>query len=125
MNALRWILFLPQAAILIGIAQLVTGLVVENTPWWLGLPLVFFFGVIVAMAGMAPVRMVSDPKIAAAIVITLFVLFEGIALAGAAPNLPTKVLIGRVLVDLQIFAGALAGAQKDESKSNRMEGHYV
>jgi len=125
MNALRWILFLPLAAILIGIAQLVTGLVVENTPWWLGLPLVFFFGVIVAMAGMAPVRMVSDLKIVAAIVITLFILFEGIALAGVASDLPTKELLGRVMVDLQIIAGALVGARKDKSKLNRMEGYNV
>jgi len=114
MNALRWILFLPLAAILIGIAQLVTGLIVENTPWWLGLPLVFFFGVIVAMAGMAPVRMVSDPKIAAAVLITLFVLFEGIALTGVASDLSTKELIGRVLVDLQIVAGAFIGTKKNE-----------
>jgi hypothetical protein len=116
MNAFKWIVFLPLAALLIALAQLVTGMIIQNTPWWLGLPLVFFFGVIVAMAGILPVKMTSDPKIAATIVITFFVLFEGIALFGIAATLPTKELIGRILVDIQILAGAFAGAKRQNQE---------
>jgi hypothetical protein len=119
MNSLKWFVFLPLAALLIALAQLVTGMIVQNTPWWLGLPLVFFFGVIVAMAGMLPLKMVSDPKIAATVLITLFVLFEGISLMGIASSLPTKGLVGRILVDIQILAGAFAGARRDGTEAIR------
>jgi FtsH-binding integral membrane protein len=125
MNALKWIAFLPLAALLIALAQLVTGMIIQNTPWWFGLPLVFFFGVIVAMAGMLPVKMVSDPKIAATVLITLFVLFEGISLMGVASSLPTKELIGRILVDIQILVGAFIGANQYEKKEIRKEQHNV
>ena len=113
MKILRWLTFLPCAAVLIAIAQLLTGLLVEHSPWWIGLPLVFFFGVLVVGAGMVPVKMTSDPKIAAAIMLTLFVLFEGLALTSLFAGLSTKDLIGRILVDIQIILGALAGAMPD------------
>ena len=125
MNALRWIFFLPIAAVLIAGAQLVAGLIVQHAPWWLGIPLVFFLGVFVAMAGMIPARMTSDPKIAATIVITLFVLLEGTSLVGIASSLPAKGLIGRILVDLQILAGAFAGAKRQKAERNRKEHHNV
>jgi len=117
MKIFRWLTFLPCAAVLVAIAQLLTGLLVEHSPWWIGLPLVFLFGVLVVAAGMVPVKMTSDPKIAAAILLTLFALFEGLALTSVFAALSTKDLIGRILVDIQIIIGALAGAMPDGDKT--------
>ena len=122
MKVLRWLVFLPLAAVLIAIAQLLTGWIVGHSTWWIGLPVVFFFGVIVAGAGMIPVRMTSDPKIAAAVILTLFVLFEGIALAKSFGSFPVKELIGRILVDFQILVGALMGASPGGEQPDRTTG---
>ncbi len=91
----------------------------EHSPWWIGLPLVFFFGVIVACAGIVPVKMTSEPKIAAAILLTLFVILECLALTSAFAGLSTKALIGRILVDIQIVIGALGGAMPQGGKSEQ------
>jgi len=121
MKILRWLIFLPCAAVFIAIAQLLAGLTVGHTPWWIGLPLVFFFGIIVAATAALPVKMTSDPKIAAAILLTLFVLFEALALTSVLAGLSTKELIGRILVDIQIILGALMGAMPEGVKSEKSE----
>ncbi|MCX6879376.1 MAG: hypothetical protein NTW21_37080 [Verrucomicrobia bacterium] len=122
MKIFCWLTFLPCAAVLIAIAQLLAGLIVANSPWWLGLPLVFFSGVIVVMAGLAPVKMTSDPKVAATVLLTLFVLFETLALTKVFADHSAKELIGRILVDIQIIIGALMGTTPDGKKSEKSAG---
>ena len=100
MSALRWITFIPLAAITISVAQLVTGFIAEKTAWWIGLPIIFFFGIIIAMATMVPVRWCPDVKIGAGVILSLFLLLELVALFSQFEWLSVPERVGRILTDI-------------------------
>ncbi|WP_193213302.1 hypothetical protein [Luteolibacter marinus] len=114
MTAIKWFLFLPVGFALIFLAQVLAGLLIGCTAWWIGLPILFFFGVIVAMAGMIPVKMVSNPPVAASILLTLFIGVEIFALWSGFDALELREKVGRILVDVQLVIGALLGAQQED-----------
>ena len=76
MKILRWLFFLPIGFVLMGIAQFAVAFVAERTSFWVGAPLILFFGVLIVAASMIPCRIAPNPKVGAAILLTLFVLFE-------------------------------------------------
>ena len=113
MTILRWIGFLPLGLVLIVLVQTLAGLLVSNTAWWIGLPVLFFFGILSVMATMFPVKMAPKPPIAAAVLLTIFVVLEVISLWSGFSDLTAKEAVGRILVDIQLVIGAIVGAQKD------------
>lgn len=110
MKALRWLVFLPVAAVLIAIAQVATGLLAEKLPWWIALPIVLFLGVIVAIAGMLPSNIAPDPKIGGGVIAALFVLLEIFALAGSLPGMAWPEIVIRIYTDIAIVGGCIVAA---------------
>lgn len=115
MKTLRWLTFLPVAAILIGVAQLVTGGIATALPAWIAVPLVFFFGIVIALATMVPVRWTPNHKIAATILLSVFLLLEAVALLSQVGGISIAQVIVRILTDIFLVLGALAPALDDRN----------
>ena len=107
MRTIRWITFIPLAAITISVSQLVTGFIAEKMVWWIGLPIIFFFGIIITMATMVPVRWCPDVKIGAGVILSLFLLFELVALFSVFGLLSPAERVGRVLTDIYLVIGGI------------------
>jgi hypothetical protein len=106
---LRWIIFLPVGAILVGLAQIGVVTTAESMSWWLSAPLIIFFGVIPAGAGLIPTLIAPNRKIGATILLTLFILFEVIALLSSFTVMALYPFIMRVYADIAIIVGATSG----------------
>lgn len=117
MIALRWITFLPVAAILIGFAYFITGVISDNAPWWIAIPITVFLGVFICIASGLSVRIAPIPKIGAAILLTLFIPLEGISLFAAFSTFTKTELIVRVMVDFYAVFGAIACAQNNTKET--------
>jgi hypothetical protein len=107
---LRWLVFLPVGAVLVGIVQVGVVTIAERISWWVSAPLIIIFGVIPAGAGMIPTIIAPNRKIGATILLTLFILFEGFALMSSFHNMALYPFIMRVYADIAIIAGAIVGA---------------
>ena len=115
MIILRWVAFLPAAAVLVAIAQLITGIIAESMAWWISMPLVLFFGVIIFAAAMIPCGMICPtPKIGLTIFLTLFIPLEAIALFGSASEMTWPVLIIRLYTDIAVAFGAIGAATQED-----------
>lgn len=110
MTLLRWASFLPVGGVLIALAQMVTVTVAERIDWWFSAPLILFFGVIITGAGFLPTRIAPNPKIGAIILLTLFLLFEAIALISSLRTAEVYPSVMRIYADVAIVFGAIAGA---------------
>jgi hypothetical protein len=107
MTILRWLVFLPIGFITIAITQFLTGFMAELAPWWISVPLVLFFGVILTIATIIPVNIAPNPKIGSTVVLTLFVLFELIALFDQFGDMNGAERTVRVLTDIYLCIGAI------------------
>lgn len=117
MNVLRWIVFIPYGFITIAIAQFVTGSMAEKMNPWISIPMVIFFGIIVAMATGFPVLFAPEPKIAAAILLTLFLIFEFTTLISHISTMKAHVIAIRILTDIYLVIGGIFSAtMKDKPK---------
>ena len=106
---LRWLVFLPVGAVLVGLAQIGVVTTAEGISWWVSAPLIIFFGVIPAGAGLIPTLIAPNRKIGATILLTLFILFEVIALLSAFHAMTLYPFIMRVYADIAIITGAISG----------------
>ena len=113
MTLLRWITFLPVGGVLIATAQFLAITVAEAIAWWISAPLILFFGALIAMSSLIPVRIAPNRLVGAAILLALFILFEGIALASILPQTQFYPGIIRVYTDVAIVAGAIIGVKLD------------
>ncbi len=115
MIILRWIAFLPAAAVLVATAQLITGLVAESMAWWISMPLVVIFGVLIAIAANIPCGMICPtPKIGSTIFLTLFILLESVAFLGSVKEMTWPVLVIRLYTDVVIVVGAIGAATQEQ-----------
>ena len=108
---LRWLVFLPVGAALIGIAQAIVITTAEGSSWWVSAPLIIFFGVIPVGAGLVPTIIAPKRKIGATILLTLFILFEGGALLSSFRDMALYPFIMRVYADIAIILGAIGGGK--------------
>ena len=106
---LRWLVFLPVGAVLIAIAQVSVVMTAEGSSWWVSAPLIIFFGVIPAGAGLVPTIIAPNRKIGATILLTLFIFFEGSALLSAFYDMTFYPFVMRVYADIAIIFGAIGG----------------
>jgi hypothetical protein len=106
---LRWIVFLPAAAVLIALAQFATVTAAESFSWWVSAPLIIFFGALIAFAGLLPTQIAPNPRLAAIILIVLFVALEVASLVAAFPEAETYPFIMRIYADTVVVCGAVAG----------------
>jgi hypothetical protein len=102
-------LFVPTAAVLIALAQVAVVSFAERVAWYISAPIIVFFGVILAAAGMVPVQIAPDGKVRASVIVSLFVLFEVVALLSFIPDSPLHSVIARLYADLVIVLGTVAG----------------
>ena len=105
MNILRWLLFLPIGLITIIVAQLLTGLLVLVVPWWVSIILVFFLAAAFTFASLLCVCIAPAPKVGAAILLTLFVLFEATALLSQFGGMTIAEIVVRFIVDFYLCVG--------------------
>ena len=117
MTALRWILFLPVAVILIGIAHSLTGLLSANAPWWIAIPIMIFFAVFLIMTSALPVKIAPVPLIGATILLTLFIPVEGFTLVSSFSLVTKTELIARILTDSYVILGAIIGTQNQTAEA--------
>ena len=110
MKILRWLVFLPVGAVCIALAQFVVALIAENLMWWVGAPMILFFGAVIAMASMVPSRIAPDPKVGATVLLTLFALFEVFALVSFLPKATIFPAIARLYADVVLVIGGVAAA---------------
>ncbi len=115
MKIIRWISFLPVALVVICVAQLLTGAIADKFSWFWGVPLLFFSGGLIAVGSGASVSIAPTPKIGAAIVLTLFLLLEVIALFTSVSRMSTAGFVIRLYTDVVIVLGALIPATKATS----------
>ena len=108
---LRWIVFLPVAFVLIVVAQLVTMLLSEMMSWWNFVPLILIFGALISFSSVVPVRIAPHRVVGAAILLTIFVLLEAIALVSSFSSMSTYSFVVRLYVDVLVIVGAVAGAR--------------
>jgi hypothetical protein len=117
MTALRWFAFLLVGIVTIAIAQLLTGMLAKAAPWWISVPLVLFFGVVLTIATIVPVTMAPNPKIGATILLTLLLLFEIIVLVSQFPEMTVDERIVRILTDIYLCSGALRATTSGSEKT--------
>ena len=116
MIVIRWIAFLPTAAAFVAIAQFITTNIAESAVWWASIPLVLFFGVLIAGATYIPCGvMCPTPKIGSTIFLGLFILLELIALFGSVSQMTWLVLIIRLYTDILVVLGAVGSAIQDDT----------
>jgi hypothetical protein len=111
-RALRWLAFLPVGAVLIAVAQWAT---VTHFAWWISAPLIIFFGAVIAGAGYLPATIAPNPVIGCTILLTLFLLFEGIALASSFSAMALYPMMMRIYADATIVLGAVFAAKLDKA----------
>lgn len=104
---IRWILFIPVGCISILCAQSLA-IALSTVTWWIAIPLVLFFGIVFALGGAAPVIVAPDKKIGAAMIVTLFLIFEALAILFilTAGGVRVVEFIARIYADVAICAGA-------------------
>ena len=117
MTILRWLAFLPIGLISIVITLFLTGALAEVAPWWISVPLVLFFGVILTMATILPVSIAPSPKIAATILLTLFLLFELIALFSQFGDMTGAERAVRILTDIYLCIGAITATSSPSGRA--------
>ena len=115
MKILRWLFFLPIGFVLMGIAQFAVGFVAERTSFWVGAPLILFFGVLIVAASMIPCRIAPNPKVGATILLTLFVLFELLSLYSFLPSAHLFPAVARLYADVALVLGGVIGAHSEPS----------
>lgn len=115
MKALRWVAFLPVGAVLVAVAQWATATAVAHLSWWISAPLIIFFGAIIAGAGFLPTRIAPNPILGCTILLTLFLLFECIALVSAFSATALYPMMMRLYTDITIVVGAVFAANFDKS----------
>ncbi|PAU92619.1 hypothetical protein CK503_15820 [Aliifodinibius salipaludis] len=115
MNFLRWLLFLPLAAILIAIGQTITVLLAENLHWYFVASILIFFGWTVIITSYLPSKIAPKHKISAIIILTLFVLFEGGTLVLHFSEFSWTVIFARIYIDILIIVGGIVAYKDDKS----------
>ena len=115
MKALRWLTFLPVGGVLIAVAQLATATAAANLAWWISAPLIIFFGAVIAGAGFLPARIAPNPMVGCTILLTLFLLFECIALVSAFSETALYPMIMRIYTDITIVLGAVIATRFDKT----------
>jgi hypothetical protein len=114
-RALRWLAFLPVGAVLIAVAQWATVTTATHFAWWISAPLIIFFGAVIAGAGYLPATIAPNPVIGCTILLTLFLLFEGIALASSFSAMALYPMMMRIYADATIVLGAVFAAKLDKA----------
>jgi len=118
MRALRWLAFLPVGAVLIAVAQWATVTTAMHFAWWISAPLIIFFGAVIAGAGYLPATVAPNPAIGCTILLTLFLLFEAIALASTFSTTELYPMMMRIYADATIVLGAVFAAKFDEAEAD-------
>jgi len=106
-KTLRWVAFLPIGFVLIAIAQVVVVTAAERVPFWLAGPLILLFSVLIALATAVPVRIAPNPVVGAAILLTLFMLFETVALVTFLPRTTLFPAVARLYSDVVLMCGGI------------------
>ena len=117
MRVLRWVAFLPAAAIVIAIAQVSTGLAAQHLAWWIAAPLVLFFGGAIAVFVAQACQIAPDPRVGAGAVLALFLLLEGVALFGSFGQLSTLKLVTRLYTDLVVVIGCVVAIRAEREEA--------
>ena len=113
MRVLRWIAFLPAAAVVIVVAQVATGLAAQHLAWWTAAPLVLFFGGAIAVFVAQACQIAPDPRVSAGAVLALFLFFEAVSLIGSFDRLSMFETIIRIYTDLVIVIGCWIAIKAD------------
>lgn len=113
MNFLRWLFFLPLAAILIALAQTIAMLLAESLHWYFVAGILLFFGWVSLASSYLPCKIAPNHKISSIIILTLFVLFEGGTLIFHLYEFTWTETIARFYIDAIIIFGAIV-AYRDE-----------
>lgn len=110
----RWILFLPAAALLFALAQSTTGIIAESLAWWISMPLVLIFGVLIAISAYIPCGMICpNPKTGSTIVLTLFIFLEGITFISSFKEMTWPTLLIRLYTDVVLVFGTIGAATQE------------
>lgn len=117
MRTLRWLSFLPAAAIVIAIAQVATGLAAQHLTWWIAAPLILFFGGGIAVSVAQACHIAPDPRVSAGAVLALFILLEAVSLFNSFSQLPVFELVVRLYTDLVVVIGCLVAIKNDREDS--------
>lgn len=105
LRASTWVTFFPMAIILISFSGLLL-MWIGEWPWWISLPLAIFLLPLPALAAYWPVSFPSNPKLAAMILITFWILLEVFTLTMKGLTLPWHQNVIRFLIDAAVISGA-------------------
>ena len=113
MQLLRWIAFLPSAAVVITVAHIATGLAAKNLAWWIAAPLVLFFGGAIAVFVGRTCKIAPDPRIGGGVVLALFLCLEAGSLFMSFSGSTVLEIIIRLYTDTVIAVGCIVAIKAD------------
>jgi hypothetical protein len=108
-RASAWVTFFPMAIILIAFSGVFL-MWIGEWPWWISLPVAFLLLPLPALCAFWPVGYTQNPKVAATLVITFWVLLEVFTLSTKGLTLPWHQNVIRFLIDAAVVAGATLAA---------------
>lgn len=116
MPLIRWILLLPVVAVVIIFLQVSWALLSQQAPWWISVPIVFTIGGALNVSIVSNVMKIAPkPRPASISVLTLFLLFESMAIVVAIGRSDSTAaeLIVRFASSVQIAMGILLARMMD------------
>jgi len=108
-RASTWVTFFPMSLILISFSGILL-MWIGEWPWWFSLPVAILLLPLPALSAFWPVGWTSNPKLAATILITFWLLLEAFTLTTKGLTLSWHQNIIRFLIDGAIISGAMWAA---------------
>ncbi len=108
LKIIRWIFFLPLAAILTAIAQTVTMLIAENMHWYFSVSLLLILSFIFVFTTYMPGRIAPNHKLGAVLILVVITALEIWHLSSSISEYSQFAIIARLYTDFILILGGIA-----------------
>ena len=108
LKIIRWIFFLPLAAILTAIAQTVTMVIAENMHWYFSVSLLLILSFIFVFTTYMPGRIAPNHKLGAVLILVVITALEIWHLSSSISEYSQFTIIARLYTDFILILGGIA-----------------
>lgn len=108
LKIIRWIFFLPLAAILTAIAQTVTMVIADNMHWYFSVSLLLILSIIFVLTTYMPGRIAPNHKLGAVLILVVITALEIWHLSSSISEYSQFAIVARLYTDFILILGGIA-----------------